>query len=155
MPTPILTACRQAVWAAIDAHTPLNNVFKRKYKFEDRPGGIPGAPDPSMGDIPAISIYPANPSSTWVLNQYQQIVYPLTVTIWTRDWQVLDAERYWEEIIKAMYQQLEPGTGNTNRVQGFTPIAGQAVQLGDNGPVATQWTFQMSILAAFWNPRLN
>lgn len=155
MPTPILTACRQAVWTAIEAHSPLSGKFKKKFKYEDRPGGIPGPPSPTMGDLNALEIYPANSTTAWTLNQYQQVLYPLEFRVWTRDWQVTEAEFLWEELIKAMYQQLEPASGATNRVMGFTPMVPQLVQLADEGPLATRWTFQITILAAFWNPRLT
>jgi len=157
MPTPILTACRQAVWTAIDTHVPLQGVFKRRYKFEDKPGGVGKKnlqPNPTMGEIPALAIYPAQPSSGWVLNQNQQVMYPLQFTFWTADWDVLKAEFLWEELIKAVYLNLEPGTGASNRVIGFSPLAAQSVELAD-GPAATQWTFVLDVRAAFWNPRVT
>lgn len=153
MPTPILTACRQAVWTAIDTHVPLQGKFKRKYKYEDRPGGIPGPPSPTAGDLNAIELYPTNATTPWTLNQSMRIEYPLEFRLWTRDWQVTEAEFLWEEIVKALYQQMEPTSGANNRVLGFSPMTSQIVQLGDNGPIATRWTFQVNILAAFWNPR--
>lgn len=157
MSTPILTACRQAVWSAIEAHAPLQGKFKRKYKYEDRPGSIPGDEyaQPTAGDLTAIEIIPASPTSGWVLNQYQQIIYPLEFRIWTKDWSVLEGEFLWEETIKALFQQLEPGTGNTNRVREFSALSGSIQKLsGGTGPKATLWQFTANIQAAFWNPRL-
>lgn len=149
----ILTNCRRAVWTAIEGWSGLSGEFKRKYKYEDKPGGA--GTEPTIGDMPALQIYPAAPTSDWVLNQSQRIDYPLQFTLWTPDWDVTKAEQLWEEIIKALYQNLDPASGTVRRVVNFSPLQGVQMQLGDGqgGPTATRWDFVVTILADFWNPK--
>ena len=155
MSEPMLTAARQAVWGAIDSWPALESLFKRRFTFEDYPGRVTGRPKPTIGELPAIAIYPDTASTTWALNQSQDVRYPLRMEIWTREWDVREGERIWEEIIKALYQNLSPSSEAVRRVIGFSPLSPKLVTLGEakDGPLATQWTFQVEISAGFWNPK--
>ena len=155
MAEPILTSVRQAVWEAIETWPPISSEWKRRYKFEDLPGRLGGDPSPTLGDLPALAIYPDKPTTMWTLNASQEIRYPLRLTLWTREWDVRAGERYWEEIVKALYQNLDPSSGTAKRVLAFTPLVPTAVKLGDakDGPTATRWEFTVEIAAGFWNPK--
>lgn len=149
----LLTDTRRAVWAAIDLW-PALSVIKRKYKFEDRPGRMGGEiPTPTAGDLPALSIWPAEAGSKWVLNQSQKATYALEFTLWTKEWQLPEAELYWEEILKCLFHAL---SGGLHRVEGWTVFTGQLVQTQPGGGSvvnATQWKWTVTISAGFWNPK--
>lgn len=152
---PILTETRQAVWQAIETWPALADRFKRKYRFEDAPGLLAGQPTPAAGDLPAIAIYPETAETKWVLSQSQDIRYPLRVDLWTREWDVRLGEEIWEEIIRAMYQNLPISSGSARRVVGFSPLSAKNVSLGaKTGPSATRWSFHIEINAGFWSPKL-
>jgi hypothetical protein len=157
MPEPILTTARHAVWNAIETWPSLEHLFKRRFRFEDYPGKVAGRPSPTIGEIPAIAIYPDTAQSTWALNQSQDVRYPLRIDFWTREWDVREGERIWEELIKALYQNLSPSSDAVRRIVGFTPLSPQLVNLGDanDGPLATKWTFQVELSAGFWNPKTS
>lgn len=146
----LLTECRQAVWTAIEAW-PALSVVKRRYKYEDRPGLTPGGNQnltPTMGDLPALRIYPAGSVSPWVLNQSQEVRYSLEFTLWTREWQVLQAEEIWEETLKALYQ----GLSGAFRVREWTTMVGSQGQL-ENNLNATEWKWLVTVSAGFLNPK--
>jgi hypothetical protein len=155
MPTPLLTRARQAVADAIQQWPTLSGVFRRRYLFEDDPGGIAGEPSPTLGDLPALGIYPDAAESPWVLNQAQEIRYPLRIDLWTRAWDVRRGEFLWEEIIKSLHQSLPTADGRVKRLVGFSSLAPRPIQLGkdQSGPTATRWTFRVEVSAGFWNPK--
>jgi hypothetical protein len=155
MSTPLLTAARQAVAQAIADWPTLTGLFRRRYLFEDDPGGLGGEPSPSMGDLPAVGIYPDAAESNWVLNQAQEIRYPMRIDLWTRAWDVRQGEFLWEEIIKALHQSLPTSDGRVKRLVGFSSLAPKPTVLGDGrtGPSATRWSFRVEVSAGFWNPK--
>lgn len=154
MPTPILTSVRQAVWNAIDTWPALEGQFARTYRYEDRPGTLGGRPTPSIGDLPALSIYPDSARTSWTLNQSQDVRYPLRFDVWTREWDVRTGERLWEEIVKALYQGVTPSVEAPHRVVGVSPMSPDLVPLSADGrgPWATRWSFRVELSAGFWNP---
>jgi hypothetical protein len=154
MSTPLLTAARQAVAECLWQWPSLMGQFRRRYLFEDDPGQLAGEPSPTLGDLPAIGIYPDAAESTWVLQQSQEIRYPLRIDLWTRAWDVRQGEFFWEEIIKALYQTLPSSHGRSRRLVSFTALAPRLVSLGRDqaGPTSTRWSFRIEISAGFWNP---
>jgi hypothetical protein len=157
MPTPLLTAARSAVWEAITTWPALENTFRRRYLFDDRPGRLPQRPSPTMGDLPAIAIYPDSASTVWTLNQAQEVRYPLRIDLWTREWNLGEGEALWEEIVRALVQNMPTTSDIRPRVVKFTPASAKVIELGDDagGPTATRWTFQVDLLAGLWNPKAS
>jgi hypothetical protein len=155
MATPILTRARHAVADAIAQWPALTGTFRRRYLFEDDPGGMGGEPSPSMGDLPALGIFPDAVESTWVLNQAQEIRYPMRIDLWTRAWDVRQGEYLWEEIVKSLHQSLPTADGRVKRLVGFSSLAPRSMALGSDraGPSATRWSFRVEVSAGFWNPR--
>lgn len=157
MATPLLTQARQAVWAAINAWSPLAApVINKQWRYEDKPGFDPQV---TAGDLPSLKILPAPGSADtqWVAVQSQALKYPLQFILVTQDWQVLDAENIWEQIVRALYSYFQNGTvvlasGNRFRILNFTPLARAVGQLGGDGPVATEWTFTVNFQIDFWDP---
>ena len=155
MSDPMLTTARRAVWNAIDTWDSLANLFHRRFMFEDYPGRVSGRPRPALGELPALGIYPDSARTAWAMNQLQEIRYPLRIELWTREWDVCEGERIWEEIIKVLYQNLSSSEKAFPRVIGFSPLSPRPVMLGEtkDGPLATLWTFQVEISAGFWDPK--
>lgn len=150
----IITTTRLALVNAIKNWPALSGEIKRYYTFEDYPGLIPGAPSPTIGDMPALEIFPASGNSGWVLNQSQQIEYPMRLTLWTKDWNPARGEEIWEETIKAAYQSFD-GPANAHRVAGFSPFSVSLARLGEDGKGANclRWEWTIQIRAGFWNPK--
>ena len=150
----ILTDTRLAMIQAMKTWPALASTIKRFYTFEDFPGLIPGAPNPTGGDIPALEIFPAGGNSSWVLNQSQRVEYPMKFTLYTKDWNPAQGEVIWEETIKAAYQSFD-GPTRANRVTGFSPLSVALAQLGANGegPRCLRWEWTIQIQADLWNPK--
>lgn len=155
----LLTKARQAVWRALDDWPALRGVFKRTWRFEDV-AAIEIEPTPSMGELPAIAIFPADSNAAdWVVNQSRLVPYRLQVTLWTRQGSLLAGERLWEEITRALFQSgPEGGPGHV-----FAGVGRNDVELGgltvnrgrlaDNGPACLiwRWTIELKIP---WNPAI-
>lgn len=159
MPLPLLTRARRSVWSAIENWAALEGAFRRVWKFEDN-GALPETIEPSIGDLPALAIYPSLPGpSEWVLNQSRRLLYPLEARLWTRHWNLLAGEALWEEIAKALFQSaplgqptyLFLGTGTTGVALG--PLAARRERLGPGGPPCTVWQWSIG-LEIHWNPAL-
>lgn len=157
MSDPVLTAARRSVWSAIENWPPLAGEFQRVWKFEDV-GAMQADPNPSIGDLPALAIYPAGPSATeWQLNQSQRIPYTLDVQLWTRHWSLPAGERLWQEIGRALFQSRPPGQptyildGTGYNGVDLGPLTAKRIRLGKDGPPCTLWHWTIG-LRVNWNP---
>lgn len=156
MAVPHLTAMRRALWAALDASQELRSEIKTRYKWEDSGATLP--PElfaPSIGDCPALSIFPAQAATPWITNQEQGIVYALAANYWTPEWNVLTAERLWELINRAFWQSTELfETIRNDSTIGFPAQVTRIASEADDEPdlLKVAWLFE---LRANWNPRLE
>lgn len=159
MPEPLLTKARQSVWRAIEDWTPLHGVFRRTWKFEEG-GNLQRNPIPTIGDLPALAIYPSKTASIeWVVQQSQRIPYVLEVELWTSQWTLLAGERLWEEIVRALFQSAPPGQpshvflGTGHNGVDLGPVTVSRETLGTSGPTCTRWRWRIG-LRIHWNPAL-
>jgi hypothetical protein len=157
MSEPILTAARRSVWSAIENWPALEGTLKRVWKFEDT-GAMQLEPIPTIGDLPALAIYPSEPSrSDWYLNQSQRIPYTLNAQLWTRHWSLLAGERIWEEIAQALFQSAPMGQppyvllGTGYNGVDLGPLSARRVNLGHSGPICTLWEWTIGLRIS-WNP---
>ena len=153
----ILTSMRQAAWNAIETWPALQGVFKRKWKFEDANSILPKEIMPSIGEMPAIAIYPAPSESPWVRNQDKEFRYVLNVEVWRAHWNLLDLESDCEEIAKALFQGhaggttvpfIKAATGQYPEVNSFNI---ERVLLADENK-AVKLTLPVTIKYLAWNP---
>jgi hypothetical protein len=154
---PILTRARQSVWDAIENWPTLAGEFKRTWKFDD-PGGVAAEPVPTMGELPALAIYPSEPTaSDWIVNQAQLVPYKLRAQLWTRHWRLETGERLWQEITQALFRCAAPGQPSyVLRGTGYNgidlgPLSARRARLADNGPHCTVWEWTIGLRIA-WNP---
>lgn len=157
MAEPVLTKARQSVWAAIDDWPALQGKFRRVWRFDDAEALLE-EPTPSLGDLPALAIYPSyTPLPQWVLNQSQRIPYTLEAKLWTRHWSLLAGERLWEEIVRALFRSGPPGQtshvfqGTGHNGVDLGPLSVQRQRLDKQGPLCTVWRWSIS-LQIHWNP---
>lgn len=154
--TPILTAARQSVWDAINNDAYLANLWKATFRYEDTGAGRE-AIEPSLGQCPAIAIWPGSIATAWTTNQSHKVAYPLVITFWTKQWNVLEGERIFEAIVRAVYRNCPPNSGRTYVREGtghdpeaITALTATQVIL-DEGPEATRWEFGVQLYIN-WNP---
>jgi hypothetical protein len=154
MPASILTSVRETVWRAVDASPALTGRLARTYRFDDRPGRLAGRPSPTIGDLPALAIYPDGATSEWRTNQFQEVRCRLRIDVWTREWDVAAGEAIWRDVVAALYGSLPEISGGVHRVASISAAPPRIVPLADgaNGPLATQWSFQVEISGGYWNP---
>ena len=157
MSEPILTKARRSAWQAIDHWPPLVGAFKRVWRFEDS-GAMQLEPTPSIGDLPALAIYPSEPTpSDWHLNQSQRVPYTLKVQLWTRHWSLQAGERLWQDIVQALFRSAPPGqTTYVSSGTGFNgvdigPLSARRANLGPSGPSCTVWEWTIGLRIS-WNP---
>lgn len=159
-PTGVLTKARRAVWDAIDHWAELEGVFRRTWRFEES-GPNPLGLTPTMGDLPALALFPAeSPPSEWLLNQVQVFPYTLEARLWTGRWSLPAGEWLWEEIVRAIYQAAPPGastylfagTGHHDVLLG--PVQVRAVSLEEGGPLCCLWQWRIG-LKIRWNPAVG
>lgn len=155
----ILTKARHSVWQAIETWPGLQGKLQRVWKFDD-PQALLEEPIPSLGDLPALALYPADsPVTQWVLNQSQLFPYTLQATLWTRHWSLLAGEHLWEEIVRALFCSAPPGQatyvfqGTGHNGVDLGPLSIKRQRLDKSGPVCTvfRWTIGLRI---HWNPAL-
>lgn len=162
MAVPHLTRMRRAVWSAIDNWAPLTTVIRRKIKHEDSGAGNAGvAYVPTIGDLPALELLPASGVTPWVLNQSQEVQYSLQLILWTKHWDLLAAEKLWEELQRCLWQSKADGAGQTYieaQTHNFLTDGAGSIQhvalANQNGQVATRWSIPLA-LRWRWNPRLE
>lgn len=154
MSEPLLTRLRHAVWRAIDDWTPLNGVLQRTWRFDDA-GPLETMPTPSVGDLPALAIYPSGATrSEWMLSQSQQLAYELDVTLWTAHGSLLAGERLWEEIARALFAAGSRATDSAGQALAkveLGKLTAEPLALGKGGPRGTCWRWSITI-PIVWNP---
>lgn len=154
MATAKLTVARQLLVNSIVTYAPLNGEIKQFYTFEDKPGRTP---NPSIGEVPALAIYPTGDGANeWVLNQAQELVVVAAFTLWTPDWNLKPGERLWELICRAIQKNYSVSTPTAYQPIPPPQIPTPAlIKLGEkqDGPNATQWNWKVRYRAGFWNPK--
>ncbi|MGL4462060.1 MAG: hypothetical protein ACRC1K_07895 [Planctomycetia bacterium] len=161
---PLLTQARQSLWDAVDHWPPLAGRLKRRFRLEDA-GALSGVePTPSLGELPALAVAPAESPTPWATAQNQHLAYHLRFTLWTAHWDVRTAEELWEEIVRGLWRSEPPGGPEYWRSGGAAnlevgPFSPRTVFLagggrGGVGPVATRWDW-LVVVSLRWNPRLT
>lgn len=130
-----LTLGRQAVWNAINQWDRLRvdgkSVFKRQFKFEDE-GAFQTAEDIAetlgAGDLPALAILPDVTGIVPKLQTLQEWYFDLRLLMWTKDFNLLSAEKYAPELINAAYAGTPAGGSlsfvkNPTTGTGYDPIS--------------------------------
>lgn len=159
MATPHLTTMRQSLWDAINNWPDLINVFHRKWRFEDTGAMLLADFVPTVGELPSLAIAPTTAASEWATNQQQRIVYAQQIVWWTRGLSLLEGERIWQWLCRAIWQS-SPGVGSpyvlaaTDEAPLLTGPA--SVQLpGVAGKSAmVRWSMTVT-LSKRWNPRTD
>lgn len=125
MSTPILTQSRHALWEAIESRPSLKHYFRQKFVQEEPIGWLPGDTDTqddaaSPMRLPAIGIFYAPSSDTWVLNQGRENSLNLAITVWFPGRSLLEPERIWQEIANAILDDsIQAKTGMYAQVGAF------------------------------------
>ena len=134
MSLPLLTQIRAAVWDAGEANTQLAATIQGRFTWDD--SGATLLPDmvPALGDLPALSIYPASVSTPWLTNQQQMIGMGLEIKLWTPELAVILPELVWQLFGRAVWS-------------GSTGVRAQSVTM-------TQCQWQL-LLNVRWNPRTD
>lgn len=152
---PILTSARQAVWEAIDNWDELKDSIRRKYRFEDN-SAVQKDLNPTIGDLPALAIYPSPTPLEWVTNQQHRVGYTLGFQLWTKHWNLLEGEDLWEKIVRGIYQSRPSANerpyvdANIRKVMQWGPVSARRAQLANSKNKVTiwDWTVNLNILAA-------
>lgn len=160
MPLPILTEARRALWRSVDEWPALAGTFRRVWRFED-PCTIGPQFLPAMGELPALLIEPAERSpAEWIGSGTQRVVYTLDLSLWTAGPSLLEGERLWQEIVRAMLEcapegqppYVEQATGAGGLLLG--PLGAVRRPLAGGGPVAICWRFSVGLPIA-WHLPMN
>lgn len=92
----------------MDNHAALAGKFKRTYRFNDAMTGVDDV-TPSMSELPALAIFPAQAIPTWYVTRIQRWPYALDFGIWTPHWNLKTPERLWEDIVEGLWQYTADG----------------------------------------------
>lgn len=135
MTSPI-TLGRQAVWNAINQWGRLRangqSLFKRQFKFEDEGAGLQTAEDIAeslgAGDLPALAMLPDTVGIVPKFQTRQEWYLDLRLLMWTKDFNLLTAEKHAPEIINAAYASMPAGGSlsfvkNPTTGTGYDPIS--------------------------------
>lgn len=158
----ILTTAREAIWRAIDNDGALK-VLHKKFKFDDH-GALQKGFNPSLGEMPALSLFPAEGGDAWRTNQMRKTEYALQAQLWTPNVDLRAAEDLWEKVCRAVwhnrpsaaaleYWRGPDATPTVNvRMEGLsmTPVA---LEESPTAPMAMLTTWRI-VLELNWNPRL-
>ena len=137
-----ITLARLAAWDAIESWPRLRDgqgksVFRRKDRFEQT-----AAPDRKTieagfgpGDLPAITIIPADISVGFEVTRTQAWYLNLLISIWTPDWDLLTAEKHVPEVVNALYAATPSGVTVTfvETGTGFIPDSVPAIRFTFTG----------------------
>lgn len=123
-----LTEARLAVWQAIDNYAPLANVFRQKLRW-DKEQAMLEQVEPSISDLPCISIRSGRVDPEWFTHQQQHLAYLLIIEIWTADWIQEPAEDLFEKTMDALYRS-RPGSSGPTYLEPYMPF-----QVMPSGPI--------------------
>ena len=158
MATPILTTLRQSALDAVDRWPALEGRFRRKWYFEKTSMTLtPAELVPSLAELPAIAVYPAASPTPWVLNQAKEILYTLSIDLWTPHYDLLEAERLWQDVVEALFQcSNSAGVPYVKAASGYYPVADAFTPapalLADGVNHAIKFSFPIGIRYHGFNP---
>lgn len=152
MTTPILTAARLSLWAAIDNWPDLANpAFRSKWKFETDIGQYWERIDKAgIADLPAIGIQPLAVQPQWVLNEMMEFTDAYTIDI--RATKLSTCEDLVQKVWQAIYRSAAVATPTVSYVKAATgyhpkvmgPIQRAAIGMGEGGKLRV-WQFQLTV----------
>lgn len=103
----LLTKARRAFWDAINNAPELkdgngNSVFRTQFRFEEDNKLLEDIA-PTLSQMPALAVAPSTVNMQWHRNTGQRWELVLNVRMWTPGWRLPNAEKWAEQIIRALY----------------------------------------------------
>ena len=152
MTTPILTAARLSLWAAIDNWPALANpAFRSKWKFESDVGQAWERIDKAgPADFPSCGIQPMTVQPQWALNEMMEFTDAYTIDI--RAPKLSTCEDLVQKVWQAIYKSASAGTPTVSYVKAATsyhpkvlgPIQRAPIGMGEGGKLRV-WQFQLTV----------
>lgn len=127
------TEMRQAARDALNASFPGDSVFKYKQFFEDSNSMTPDDFAPTIGQLPALLVYPIPSEMPWIVHSAKEVNYSLAIEIWTRHWNLPKAEQIYWDVCRCLYSKsatdggepiIKAVTGQYPDVRAFHPEKG-------------------------------
>jgi hypothetical protein len=104
-----LTTARNALWLAIDNWRETVEAFHKKWTFNRTDKSLK-RPGPGLGDLPAIAIWTESFDQEWFNNIETKWPVQYRITIWTRDWELSEAEDLLHRVWRALYLAKPEGS---------------------------------------------
>jgi hypothetical protein len=115
----IITTAREALWNAInnwsalkaDPDDKLASKFKAFFRYDDSMElPVWKNPEPSLSELPAISIWTSGVDPRWYLNQGQLWPIGFEITIWTPGYHLPTCEKFVADVWNAIHNAVIPET---------------------------------------------